>query len=289
MKHVLLILLLGFVYTSATGGTASGTSAAYDYTESNWPETCKFGKKQTPIDLDITTAQLIKNNSIISIISSNYSTIKTGALTNYGDHKFGLDLPGTDTLWVLKGGIPYQYFLLGFHFHFASEHTVQSKSTDLELHLVHGKNKAYIQAMNITDPDTNDYLVVGIQFKSSPTASNNTYLQLMNFDHSHNITGLNFSPLVLPTRNFYHYSGSLTTPDCVEKVNWVVMDQVESMTVDQFASVRAWISTAYPKGNARTTKPLYGRTVYYIQNSHGELLKNSLLTVLVLILLFIIA
>jgi carbonic anhydrase len=287
MKYVLLISLLNSVFSGSTPA-ASTSDMAYDYTESNWPETCKVGKKQTPVDLDMSSVQIIKNNSIISILSNTYTPINTGSLQNYYNTKFGLDLTGKDTLWVLKGGIPYQYFLLGFHVHFASEHTVQSKSMDLELHLVHGKNKNYTKMLNITDPDTNDYLVVGIMFKSSPSVANNTILQSMNWGSKTNITGLDLSSYVLPTKNFYHYSGSLTTPDCVEKVNWVVMDQVETMSVDQFSEIRNWIQTVYPKGNARATKPLYGRTIYYIQNSQQFFLTHAIAFTLLLALFFIV-
>jgi carbonic anhydrase len=285
MKNALLIILIANIFCSST---PDGSSPAYDYTESNWPETCKIGKKQTPIDLDINAAQVIKNNTVISILSNSYSIIKQGALENYYNHKFGLDLPGTDSLYVLKNGLPYQYYLLGFHVHFASEHTVLGKSVDMELHLVHGKNKNSLKEYNITDPDTNDYLVVGIMYKSSPTAPNNPILQKMNWEKRTTITDLDFRPYVNPTKNFYHYSGSLTTPDCVEKVNWVVMDEVENMSEEQFNSIKNWIKTVYPGGNARTTKPLNGRTVYYIQNSNAEKISFSVFALVILCFLFIL-
>ena len=228
MKYVIFLFFLGRIYGQGST-SAPRPPGAYDYSESDWPDYCKYGKKQTPIDLSMNLAEVIKNNSVISILSTNYSTIDYGSLNLYYNQKYGLDLSGKDTLWVLKGGLPYQYYFLGFHVHIASEHTIESMALDMELHLVHGKNKNYIKALNISDPDTNDYLVVGIMFKSSPTSEDNPILEQMNLYTRSNITNLDFSPLVKPTKNFYHYSGSLTTPDCVEKVNWVVMDQIETL------------------------------------------------------------
>ncbi len=284
MKHIILILLLTYINSQTAGGQ---TKLPYDYTESNWPEICKIGIRQTPIDVKYENAQLVKNNTIISILSNNYSTINSGALTLYDNEKYGLDLAGTDSLWVLKNGIPYQYFLLGFHFHFASEHTVNGKSMDLELHLVHGKNKDAIRAMNITDPDTNDFLVVGVMYKTSPNASNNPIIQRMNPETRAPISQLDFTPYVRPTKNFYHYSGSLTTPGCVEKVNWILMDDVEIISESQFNSLKSWIQNLYPKGNARTVKPLNGRTLYYIQNSSASGIKVYLMAMFIALILII--
>lgn len=283
MKYAICLLFLGHIYAQGS----SIAPGAYDYTESDWPEDCKYGKKQTPIDLNINSAEIVKNNSIISILSNNYSIIDYGSLTLYKNQKYGLDLKGSDTLWVLKQGIPYQYYFLGFHVHIGSEHTIEGKGLDLELHLVHGKNKNLIKALNISDPDTNDYLVVGIIYKSSQTASDNPILEAMNWYTRSNITNLDLSSLVQPTKNFYHYSGSLTTPDCVEKVNWIVMDQIETMSERQSNAIKKWIQEVYPKGNARNTKELNGRNLYFIQNNLSKYLKIPLVLVLI-IYLFII-
>jgi carbonic anhydrase len=288
MKYLILTILLSCIFWTGSAGETTSSSTPYDYTEKNWPQTCLIGRAQTPVDLNLNAAQVVKNNSVISILSNDYKTINSGYMQNYSNQKFGLDLPGTDSLYVLKGGIKYQYLLLGFHMHVASEHTFGGMSTDMELHLVHGKNKTYLTSSNITDPDTNNYLVVGLLFKTNSTAPINTFLQKLSWDSNKNITGLELSQYVVPNKNFYHYPGSLTTPDCVEKVNWVVMDQVETMTVDQFSTIRNWIQKVYPNGNARTTKPLYGRTVYYIQNS-GEYFRNSVIFAVILALVFIFA
>jgi carbonic anhydrase len=289
MRYLILTLLLSKLVTSDTtpSSSANAMSQPYDYTESNWPDICKIGEKQTPIDLNPSKAQVISNNTVISILSNSYSIIRQGVLENHDNHKFGLDLSGTDSLYVLKGGLPYQYYLLGFHIHFASEHTVEAKSMDMELHLVHGKNKNSLKEYNITDPDTNDYLVVGIMFKSSPTAENHPILQSMNWDTRAPITSLDLRPFVKPTKNFYHYSGSLTTPGCIEKVNWVVMDEVENMSTSQFNAIKNWLQTVYPKGNARTVKELKGRTLYYIRNSNAKNIGFSLFALLIFAFLII--
>lgn len=256
-----------------------------DYSEANWPQICKIGTRQSPIDLDVSKSQIIKDNSILNILFNDYRTIKAGNLTLYENHNFGYNLDGTDSLWISRRGVPYQYFLLGFHIHIDSEHTISGKTYDLELHLVHGKNKNYLSSRNITDEDTNDYLVVGTFFQSDSNSTNNKLLESMNWESRSTFTNLNLSPLAQPTMNYFHYSGSLTTPDCVEKVNWIVNEKVQTMSVQQIKTIKDWVNKYYPAGNSRTVQSSKDRTIYYIQNSNSNSLRYSLIALSLFILM----
>ena len=47
---------------------------------------------------------------------------------------------------------------------------------------------------------------------------------------------------VLPDfKGFYHYKGSLTTPDCHEIVNWIVMKNVQYVTSSQLEALRCLV------------------------------------------------
>jgi len=253
----------------------SSKSSIFDYTEKDWPQQCQIGKNQSPINLDPEKSVPVYDNSVLEIISSTYTPIKGYYFENFSNQKFALDLPEGQLLVVKKGPIYYNYNLLNIHFHFGSEHTIKGNSYDLELHLVHSKNSTSLTQKNITDPDKNSLLVIGIFFKASPNYSDNPIIKSMNIESLSDVTNLDLRDYVRPTRNFYHYSGSLTTPNCDELVNWVVMDSIEMISQNQFDVIKNWIKKIYPQGNSRFPKSLNERTVYYIDHNSSSRLKIS--------------
>ena len=71
-------------------------------------------------------------------------------------------------------------------------------------------------------------------------------------------------------QEFYYYEGSLTTPECNEVVNWLVMMQVQPCNNDQFEVI-----TDKLKNNYRITNPLSGRKVYQTQNKKENVIINK--------------
>lgn len=68
-------------------------------------------------------------------------------------------------------------------------------------------------------------------------------------------------------QSFYHYHGSFTTPPCTEGVKFLVMSEVQYITLaDMETFNRFWGSNkdfAKGKGNNRVTLPLNDRKVYW--------------------------
>ena len=64
------------------------------------------------------------------------------------------------------------------------------------------------------------------------------------------------------TQEYYHYTGSLTTPDCNEIVNWIILKTPYSCNQAQLNSISTKIPSSY-----RNVKPLNERTVYSAINS----------------------
>ena len=161
-------------------------------------------------------------------------------------------------------------------------------NTELEIHLVHFKDTSPFTSKNITDPDaSNIALVVGLLFKVADDATN-LIIQKLNVATAAPVQELDLSSYVQPTRNYFHYSGGLTTPGCVEVVNWVVMQKFEYMSPAQFEDFKKLILPLYPTGNGRLTKPLYNRPIYFIQNNNdlsGSFLKFSMIIILLMVVL----
>ena len=56
--------------------------------------------------------------------------------------------------------------------------------------------------------------------------------------------------------DYFHYTGSFTTPPCTEDVLWMVLKSPVELSPEQIKTFRAII-----KGNNRPVQPLNGRTV----------------------------
>jgi carbonic anhydrase len=294
---VLKTILAGDAPAAAgSSATVSGSSAyplasypPYDYTESDWPRTCKVGLSQTPIDIPkLGSNKITVTKDVLQLVSFNYKPITGPVFKNYYNTKFGMNVTGFGSLTVIKNNITYTYNLADLHIHVLSEHTFDGMNTELEMHLVHYKDNTPFTSQNITDPDaSNIALVVGLLFKVSDDALN-INIQKLNAATSSPVQELDLSSYVQPSRNYFHYSGGLTTPGCVEVVNWVVMQKLEYMSPAQFEDFKKLILPLYPTGNGRLTKPLYGRPIYFIQNNNdlsGSFLKYSMFILLTFVLL----
>ena len=69
------------------------------------------------------------------------------------------------------------------------------------------------------------------------------------------------------SKSFYNYVGSLTTPNCTEGVNWVIMQEIQYMSFADIAQFnRFWGGNknfSNGNGNNRMVQPLNGRPVYF--------------------------
>ena len=140
---------------------------------------------------------------------------------------------------------------LQFHFHAPSEHAVDGKLMDLEMHIVH--------------QDTDGGLaVLGIFFDQGAGGSEaNTFLAALQADE-----GIMVGDLVssLDTSAYWSYPGSLTTPPCSEGVKWTVLKEVQGLSDEQLAYFNdLWkdkAEFAQGNGNNRELMPINDRTLY---------------------------
>jgi carbonic anhydrase len=172
---------------------------------------CGAGTMQSPVDF----MRLVPHRSPWRKISLNYDPHTTGEIFNNG-HTIEVETEGKNTLTL--DDIPYK--LSQFHFHTASEHRVDGRGYDMELHLVH------------TAADGSN-AVIGVFLtrgrSSGPLAP--IFANLPNDVGVHHPIDTPFDPAAFLTRlrDHYHYVGSLTTPPCTEHVQWIVMR--EPMTI----------------------------------------------------------
>jgi carbonic anhydrase len=196
--------------------------------------TCGTGTEQSPIDIRSSAAV----SSSAAMVSYKPSTL---TLFNNGHTEQDNYEPGSS---LMLDGVKYD--LVQFHFHAASEHTVDGKNTPMEVHFVH-KNAA------------GGLAVIGVLLEAG--AENTAYAPI--FTHLAATEGkptalagtmIDANAMLPMERTYWRYNGSLTTPPCTEKVKWLVMNTPVRISDAQIAAF-----TAIIKNNERPVQPLNAR------------------------------
>lgn len=225
----------------ADGASKWGALAGY--------EACAVGREQSPIDI-VTTDEVDTPMSDLPIRFANYERDLAIDLLDDG-HTLKVVVPSagrtTDPQVEFDGKA---YFLVEFHYHSPSEHTVDGIGSLFEVHLVH---RAADDSL----------LVVGVLYDEG--APDPTIDTLLADDPGHE-RETTCTDAVRPARlvpvgsGYFHYVGSLTTPGCTEGVQWFVSDIHSTASAEQAA---AWQENFHGTTN-RPLQPLDGRIVTYI-------------------------
>jgi carbonic anhydrase len=182
--------------------------------------TCGTGEIQSPVNF----TKLADHPAPARRFSIDYDANTTGEIFNNG-HTIEVETEGSNTLTL--DGVAYE--LVQFHFHTASEHRVESRGYDMELHLVHASTHGSNAVIGVFVKRASSICALAPIFESLPDD--------LNVKHPLDAP---FNPAAfLPEhRAHFRYEGSLTTPPCTEGVQWVVMSQpvtVSDEDVAQFA------------------------------------------------------
>ncbi len=200
---------------------------------------CAEGKAQSPIDIrDAVSLDLVD-------IEFHYGAT-TNHIVNTG-HTIQVNFDAGSHIVYNE----VRYDLLQFHFHAPSEHTIDGEAAPLEVHFVH------------QDANSDNLAVVGILLTEGD-AVNKAYAAV--FDHLPadvgvaEITGapVSLADLLPPSRGYFTYQGSLTTPPCSEVVRWLLLDTPVALSAGQVAAFRAIYAD-----NARPIQPLGRRDLLH--------------------------
>jgi len=269
-KTLRVLILLSVIYSF---------SAAYTYSHpEGWPDLCKNGNRQSPIDFPSEKVYITDyvTNSTIRVISSHYN-IKSCPISEITYKNLNIDVSGVGFIMVEKDKMFYRYDAENLHFHFNSEHTISGVKADMEIHVVHVKNNDFLRHYGYTnDPDyLNKRMVIA-------TTVNIGYQDNPNFDtlnlekKGQTTKDFDLSKFILPLGEkdeptFYHYLGSLTfpNPDCVEDINWVVVEKPIYISRRQYDLLTKWIISITEKPNSRAVQPRKSRKILKIKNKNG--------------------
>lgn len=135
-----------------------------------------------------------------------------------------------------------------FHFHEPAEHLIDGVRYPMELHLVHVGNAG-------------EYAVLAIMAKegkgSKPFDFLESYLPLK-IGETKNVDKAFDMNLNLPRdKSYFTYTGSLTTPPCTERVEWFILREPITVSLEQVEALKKLM----PLNNYRNEQPINGRNI----------------------------
>ena len=231
------LLLSSILVANTLFAGAHGTEWGYEGHNSaeNWgdltPEygKCKSGKNQSPINI-ITTE--VKHSDHQNAITFKYETPAVEIINN--GHTVQLNIEKGSSITV--NGTTY--LLKQFHFHTPSENQVNGENFPLEAHFVHVS-------------DAGNLAVVGVLFNEgveNPTIKNIWRKMPLKKDGKSDIyiDQDDINALLPVKRDYYSFTGSLTTPPCSENVKWMVMKNYATVSGPE---VREFLHTLHFENN----------------------------------------
>jgi carbonic anhydrase len=231
------MLMLAMALTISSAAVAEDHwSYEGDHGPTHWGGMCSSGKNQSPVDLrDALTAKLAP-------LSFKYESLAQDVFNN--GHTVQVTYAPGSTLTLDS----HAYQLKQFHFHAPSENLLDGKHFPLEAHFVHA------------DADGN-LAVVAVFFENGAA---NAALDKLGKDlplragDKHDLAVKIAAAELMPkARDYYRFSGSLTTPPCSEGVNWLVLKHPVTASEKQIEQLHA----AMGHDNARPVQPLNARII----------------------------
>lgn len=241
--------ILGTSFSSCITSPARAASVNWGYIGKAGPEhwdelspefqLCGIGRQQTPIDLQVADVKNVTNHDLLSV---NYQPTALHLINNGKTVQVNYQAGS-----YLKFG-QQQFELIQFHFHHFSEHRLNGKSYDMELHLVHRSPNGNLAVVAVFLQAGKFNPTLQIIWDAIPQQQGlETRIEDINIDVSR----------FLPAQHtFLAYTGSLTTPPCSENVLWCVMETPIEASIAQIAQ----FSQMFPL-NARPLQPLNDRIV----------------------------
>ncbi|RLN72371.1 hypothetical protein BBO99_00009824 [Phytophthora kernoviae] len=232
--------------------TSDATMASPEQWADHYP-TCA-GSRQSPIDITTTTSGSVAARSLaFSGECDSYSLTQS-------DESFKASVNGGSCMASSNGA---SYSMAQFHLHAPSEHTLNGKPLDGEVHFVH------------TNADGSALMVVGVFLQVGSGETDPWMASLLNGMEAvtpTNATTLNlgsYAGLVDANANrLYNYPGSLTTPACDEIVDWWVVQTPVAVSSQDFTRLQTQLKelpVTDNGNNARPVQPLNGRTIDSLQ------------------------
>ena len=230
----------------ASGHAAAGALAhwAYEGHESpeHWGELdpsyapCTAGVDQTPIDIEETI------EADLPPLAIDYQSMGQEVVNN--GHTVQVNVAPGSTVTI--NGVPFE--LKQFHFHTPSENEVGAKHFALEGHLVHADKDGHLAVIGVLYQLGDADPAIAQVWAASPKEAGTSQALA---------TPVDPKALLPKDRDYYAFSGSLTTPPCTEGVRWMVLKAPLTVSQEQVA----FLEQAVHGHNNRPVQPVNARLI----------------------------
>lgn len=134
--------------------------------------------------------------------------------------------------------------LVQYHFHTPSEHHVNGKFYDTEVHFVHQTEDGQLHVVGffgeVDDADKENPWLAQL-FKNEPTTEEKPIVATIELP--------DLQAMIQDKDGLFNYTGSLTTPPCTESVSWLVAKHHFTLSMAQLRQLQNWMGF-----NARPTQ-----------------------------------
>lgn len=200
---------------------------------------CKL-KNQSPVNIsNLSTIEAVNPK-----IKTIYGNVNEAQIVNNG-HTVQINVNNNNYGVEFNGKF---YKLIQFHFHSPSEHTINNKQFPMELHLVHKSKEDELLVIGVMIKNGKSNKILNSIFKHAPEEEHKKEELKEN---------ININLLLPKNKDYYLYSGSLTTPPCTEGVTWVVLKTPIMASIEDIEKFKRIMK--HP--NNRPVQPLNSRFI----------------------------
>jgi len=222
------------------------------------------GLHQSPIDIN--SNKTISESYPLFIFSSKYDSNELFKLTNNGhqvtatlaEHTYGQN---ERDLWFTGGGLIGQFFFVNFHLHWGrndrhgSEHEIDGQRFPAEAHVVFkntqtGQLAVFAFLFTIADQSDDE----NTEWEKYADAAS----QLININDTIYCTFNSSQLMKVNERQFFRYTGSLTTPPCTEGVIWTIFTNTIPIAEENLDELRQNLMRKV----YRPVQPINNRTIF---------------------------
>ena len=201
---------------------------------------CKVGASQSPINI---AKEVTVDTGDLQKITFDYKTAASEVINN--GHTIQVNIKDGSSIKV--DGI--EFALKQFHFHTPSENQIEGQSFPLEAHFVHASKNGKLAVVAVIFKDGKENPIIKKIWNKMPHKAGDS-------------AGCGLSSKVindiLPrNKDYYRFSGSLTTPPCSEGVRWLVMknySHISAAQTEEFLEL-------FHHANNRPVQPINARKV----------------------------
>eukprot|EP00172_Hildenbrandia_rubra_P002545 Plantae.Rhodophyta-Hildenbrandia_rubra.ctg3451.p1 GENE.Plantae.Rhodophyta-Hildenbrandia_rubra.ctg3451~~Plantae.Rhodophyta-Hildenbrandia_rubra.ctg3451.p1 ORF type:complete len:269 (+),score=29.76 Plantae.Rhodophyta-Hildenbrandia_rubra.ctg3451:2217-3023(+) len=208
--------------------------------------------RQSPININSTITTNGGSGNLGAIVQSCPSLYYAEKEPN--NYAFRCRIPGSCGSITINSK---SYDMVQFHIHARSEHEMEGRQEDFEIHLVHSN-------------DEGELAVLGILLRAEDTANAVDVSKAIAAISSEKPFAFDFNSVFDGSSGYYSFVGGLTVPPCVDEagvgIQWIVQKEIGRITSSQVAEFIRLVGPV-PRGNFRPPQEINDRVITLVDSN----------------------